>query len=608
MKNKYFFLLIALFLYSAKGMALFPIDSLSGGGNGTEQNPYQIITSFDLYSFRDAINNSGGAGVATAYYELGGDIDLTGVDWSVPIGNSTNCFKGRFNGNGFKIIGLNSGAVEIPNTTSPALGLFGSIEGAAITNLQVEVKFHYYKSSNRSGLYTFGGLVSTVESGINVIDNCKVSGIINATRAGTNNTLPLRVGGLVGLVNGSATLQISNCNSNVQLIVLNTVTTTSNGGAYCGGIIGEAVTGSVVDVVNSYAVGSIKARSTNFNTYAGGIIGTRQGAIGSLKIYNCYASNTIDAYGYISTYVGGIVGNCSNLATLEIMNCIALNPHIYAYNTNQLTTIPYVNRIVSSINSSSNLKLSDNNALGVMEIKGWKNWNGTIGDESNPTITNSAVGVHGASLNSVDYIEQTSTKLNNYVASNPYYLNFKLNMWIKDKNVYPEFINKKYFLLSDNYSLNNMDIKSFKNWNGESGVQTSLSINNNMSGNLLSSINPIEQTLNNQNNYVSLTMNPGLLSWEINKESGYPHFFSIVSGFAPDNLVDKNTNKNLRYFVNDQNLILSVYGEAGFLQIFNALGMQFFANKVKGDSMIPLPEGIYILLFKGKFHSKFIVN
>lgn len=608
MKNKYFFLLIALFLYSAKGMSLFPIDSLSGGGNGTEQNPYKIITSYDLYNVRNAINSSGGVGVATSYYELGGDIDLTGVDWSVPIGNSTNCFKGRFNGNGFKIIGLNTGTLEIPNKISPSLGLFGSIEGATITNLEVKVNFHYFKSSDRSGLYSFGGLVSTVESGINVIDNCKVSGIINATRAGINNTLPLRVGGLVGLVNGSATLQISNCNSNVQLNVLNTVTTTSNGGAYCGGIIGEAVTGSAVDVVNSYAVGSIKARSTNFSTYAGGIIGTRQGSVGLLKIYNCHVASTIDAYGYISTYVGGIVGNCSNLATLEIRNCTALNPHIYAYNTNQLSTIPYVNRIASSINSSSNLKLSDNYALGVMEVKGWKNWNGTTGDESNPTITNSAVGVHGASLNSVDYIEQTSTKLNNYVNSNPYYLNFKLNMWIKDKNVYPEFINKKYFLLSDNYSLNNMDIKSFKNWNGESGVQTSLSINNNMSGNLLSSTNPIEQTLNNQNNYVSLTMNPGLLSWEINKENGYPHFYSIVSGFVPDNLVDKNTNKNLKYFVTDQNLILSVYGEAGFLQIFNALGMQFFANKVKGDSIISLPEGIYILLFKGKFHSKFIVN
>jgi hypothetical protein len=232
---------------------------------------------------RDAVNAAAGAGIALSYYELSNDIDMSANEWLSPIGTTTNRFKGVFNGKGYKFTGLYLGSSGTPNATAPVLGLFGNIESATIANLEVTVQFYYSKNLNGGGVYTFGGLVSTIEAGTNVIDNCKVSGTISATRAGTANTNPLRVGGIVGLANATATVKITNSSSDVQLTATNTVTTTSNGGAYCGGVIGEAITGSVLEVVNSYALGSITARSNLFQAYAGGIIGTRQGSLGSLR-------------------------------------------------------------------------------------------------------------------------------------------------------------------------------------------------------------------------------------------------------------------------------------------------------------------------------------
>jgi hypothetical protein len=467
MKTKSLLFLLLLFASTANLMAAFPITPLSGGGSGTQIDPYKIASAADLMAVRDAVNAAAGAvGVATANYELSNDIDMSANEWLSPIGNIVgviaNRFKGNFNGKGFKITGLFLGSSGTPNSTVPVLGLFGNIESATIANLEVTVQFYYLKSLNGGGLYTFGGLVSTIEAGTNIIDNCKVSGTLSATRAGTANTNPLRVGGLVGLVNATATVKITNSSTDVQLTAINTVTTTTNGGAYSGGLMGEAITGSVLDVVNCFAEGSITARSEKFNSYAGGIIGTRQGAAGSVKIYNCYAANTIDAYGYISTYIGGIIGNCSNLATLEIRNCIALNPHIYAYNTNTTTpTAPFINRIVSSINSSGNLKLSENYALDVMDTKGWQSWTGTSGTSANPTVTSSATGVYGATLDATDPAGQAKTKLNAYVTANSPYIGTALMTWI-DGGLYPKLtrnatgINEKIKLQPDVvFSINN---------------------------------------------------------------------------------------------------------------------------------------------------------
>jgi len=611
MKKRSILILLAIFAFQANILALFPNDSLSGGGDGTELNPYKIKTTFDLYSVRNAINISGGAGVATAYYELVGDVDFTGTDWTIPIGNSTNRFKGKFNGNGYKIIGLSLGSIQIPNTTSPVLGLFGSIENASITNLEVKIDFNYYKSFDNNGLFTFGGLVSTIEGGSNIINNCRVSGIINVTRAGTSNINPLRVGGIVGLISTTSSVQILNSMSDVNISATNTVTTTSNGNAYCGGIVGDAITASNVAIVNCYALGSITARSKNFNAFAGGIVGVRQGSTGFCKIYNCYSANSIDAIGYLpTTNAGGILGYSWNLATLEIRNCIALNSRIYAYNSNTTSSTPIINRILS-VSPSNSIKLSDNYAIDVMDIKGWSNWTGTSGIPILTSISSNAAGVNGATLASIDPVGQTITKLNAYVATNPVFENYKLKVWTNESIEFPILIQNIVVLNSDNFAVNTMDIKSWKNWDGTNGVVTSiLSVDNNLNGSTLAVLDPYGQTLINLNNYVQSYTDPAntkLLSWIID-DAGYPNFKSIISGIISNRCNEKEMHQFLKYGIENRNLL--IYESAGIqeLKIFNIVGIQIFAQKINGSSIIPLQRGVYILLLNGKLSSKIIIK
>ncbi len=67
-------------------------------GEGTKENPYVITSADDLNEVRKNLS---------AYYILNNDIDLSGEEDFMPIGNSSSPFLGNFNGNGKKITGLN---------------------------------------------------------------------------------------------------------------------------------------------------------------------------------------------------------------------------------------------------------------------------------------------------------------------------------------------------------------------------------------------------------------------------------------------------------------------------------------------------------------------
>ena len=408
-------------------------------GSGTLSDPYKINTTSNLLAMRNMVNVASGSAStdADSYYELSVSIDMSNVEWIEPIGNATNRFKGSFNGNGFTISGLHLGTAETPNSETSVIGLFGNIENASIYNVKIEVNFNYNKSFAGGGMYTFGGLVSTIEGGLNTIDKCEVKGDICAVRGGTGNAFPLRLGGIVGGVN-AGTVNITNCKSNVRLNALNTITTINSGSVYCGGIVGDAVNGSELNIVNSYSLGSIIANSNNLNAYVGGIIGVRPGSTGSLKVYNCYSGNVIETTGLMSANTAGILGFCWNLATLEIRNCVALNPRIYAYNTNTNTlTSPIVKRIIG-IPSGANIKLSDNYAYNGIDMKRWQGWNGIAGESIDPTTSNNITGLDGATITDSSASLLTKIKLNDYVAKNPLFTGNTLKYWTVENN-FPEF-------------------------------------------------------------------------------------------------------------------------------------------------------------------------
>ncbi|RNI11753.1 hypothetical protein EFE42_09970, partial [Methanohalophilus sp. RSK] len=231
--------------------------SYFSGGDGSTENPYQIITVNDLQNMSTDLS---------ANYTLMNDIDASGTSsWDgdqgfEPIGNSTNKFTGTFDGNGSVISNL---SINRPSTSY--VGLFGCAdEVASITNVSLE-------DVNVTGNYQVGGLIGG-----------NAGSVIQCYSSGTVTGSANLVGGLIGKNAGS----MIQCYSNS--------TVTSN--AYCiGGLVGYNDGGSVVQC---YSTGDFTG-SSNGNE-VGGLIGYNyQGSVNQ-----SYATGNVTG----NQYIGGLVG------------------------------------------------------------------------------------------------------------------------------------------------------------------------------------------------------------------------------------------------------------------------------------------------------------
>ena len=72
------------------------IATAFAGGNGSENDPYQISTSEELAFLAQQVNS--GNSYAGIHLELTNDIDLNNLEWT-PIGNGEFPFMGSFDGN-----------------------------------------------------------------------------------------------------------------------------------------------------------------------------------------------------------------------------------------------------------------------------------------------------------------------------------------------------------------------------------------------------------------------------------------------------------------------------------------------------------------------------
>lgn len=136
-------------------------------GNGTLENPYLISNAAELVIFRDAVNC--GYDFNGEYVFQTEDIDLSEETW-IPIGqvSSDNYFNGTYNGQGHKILNLNT-------ISSGDNGLFGML-GGTVVNLGIESG--KIKGSN------CGSIASQAASDSALIANCYSKATVNATRAG----------------------------------------------------------------------------------------------------------------------------------------------------------------------------------------------------------------------------------------------------------------------------------------------------------------------------------------------------------------------------------------------------------------------------------------
>ena len=211
-------------------------------------------------------------------------------------------FSGTFDGKGYKITGL-----TINRPEESRIGLFGSSQGATISNVMLE-------GGSFIGNHITGGLVGYASSV--TIENCSATGNVS----GGNY-----VGGLVALGDYSSVRNSyakGNVGGNYQVgglvgsfgfsskITNSYATGTAGGNMFVGGLVGA--TGDVmvggeprVSITNSYATGNASA-----NAFAGGLVGDNYA-----NITNSFATG--EASGP-SGYAGGLNGR---QASGTLTNC-----------------------------------------------------------------------------------------------------------------------------------------------------------------------------------------------------------------------------------------------------------------------------------------------
>lgn len=221
----------------------------------------------------------------TADIDLGGKSDLTGNDWSMVIGNTTNAFCGYFDGNNKTISNIQVASM----TSGKYYGLFPSIQGASSSNLSS-------------------------------VKNLKIDGVY--LKATASMGAPTRIGALTGYVK----------NGSISGITANNVTIT-----YADGITGQNNIGGLIGFVEGASGGSqqstIKNNSVkNVNISIGGAVAEATyigGAIGLLGGYALVDGMSVDGgsitgpttdmtvANYKQFFVGGFLGLQNNTGTTD---------------------------------------------------------------------------------------------------------------------------------------------------------------------------------------------------------------------------------------------------------------------------------------------------
>ena len=247
-------------------------------GSGTEADPYIITTGAQLAGLASNVN--GGNDYSGKYFKLGANIDLNGSEeqkWT-PIGTQYNySFRGYFDGGGHTISNL-----FIANSANSFAGLFGSIDSATISNLNVNGCI----TNSYSGV-SVGGIAGICDS--STIEYCSSSVEITTSAGGM-------YGGIAGsLIGTQATIQYCYNTGNISS------TSTSTSYVYLGGIAGQV---GFATIIGCYNTGTLEGCISDGDAYIGGIMG------GGIDVYLNYSYNVGTLSG-TPTYKGGLVGYCN---------------------------------------------------------------------------------------------------------------------------------------------------------------------------------------------------------------------------------------------------------------------------------------------------------
>ncbi|MDI3503826.1 MAG: hypothetical protein PWP64_762 [Candidatus Cloacimonadota bacterium] len=232
------------------------------GGSGSEADPYQVATAEHLNNVRNYLD---------AHFIQIADIDLGLSAWNegegwLPIGSDALRFSGEYDGDSYSI-----SQMSISRGSESALGLFGVLDGATISNLTVN-------SSAVYGINWCGIIIGRAYN--SSIVNCHAEGWVEAEGGS--------IGGLIGRMDSS---QISNC----------AAMATVSGGSFVGGLVGSTLYNSTIQ--SSFSSGSASATGD----YVGGLTGS---AANTISIQSCYSHSTVSG----DSFVGGLIGETDGAA------------------------------------------------------------------------------------------------------------------------------------------------------------------------------------------------------------------------------------------------------------------------------------------------------
>jgi hypothetical protein len=378
MKHIFYFL-----LFSWLGSAVMAQSTLLSG-SGTAGDPYLIQSLNDLKFLRDETNKA--IGETSNYrgnnkhFKLTTDIDLSNENWA-PIGVYTSAaridnFQGVFDGNGHTISNLKIGTPSAASVRTTA-GLFGTVRNGKIQNLSV-LNAAVYQTTNTSSTVELRGAVLIGLAEATTVDNCKVSGIMNAKNI-TTNVKGFYIGGIIG---EGKDINIYNTSAQVEVTGSALVGTAARA-ASAGGLVGRILQNATVggsNIKNCYTSGTVTSESSATTgsawsaIIAAGVVANFAGTNTVDKktsLENCISTATTRA---ISTATGastlnliaaGLVG--SVWENNNISNSIANNPVISIEYASSSTVSKYINRIygnepgsISSNYANSSTLLTDN--------------------------------------------------------------------------------------------------------------------------------------------------------------------------------------------------------------------------------------------------------
>ena len=306
------------------------------GGNGTEDDPWQISSVKDLQTLANTINNGDAAkfdanctdtgdGIPGNYhgyyFKQTVDLNLSRIENWDPIGYSGSFyFAGNYDGGGYTITGAKStGKVDERNEDDTEFygcataGIFGWVAFGSVENLHVENANFVATGQNN---YSYVGGIAAVAFAAS-IENCTVKNSALESKRDNNNNC---AGGVAGYSTGATFKNCASISNNIQSMAygggfvgesdddygvgnstytncytadcsVNATTPDSQGTSFAGGFIGMIV--SDIALTNCYAYKSVlSTEGTSANNVAAGVFAAsyfdNNGYTASINTTNCY--------------------------------------------------------------------------------------------------------------------------------------------------------------------------------------------------------------------------------------------------------------------------------------------------------------------------------